>query len=342
MTFRGRGLGPAPGSLGGVPLGEAMGRWNNWLEARFTWLILAFLALGVLCPSLAKFVLIAPYFIAVIMFLVALRCRLADVAGALRSPGKIGLLLFLTYLLMPFFAWMVAKGCFAHEPQLAAGLVLINSLPVAATCSMWAGIAGGDLALGLTAVSLTTLCSGLATPGVLALFIGTMIDFDPGPLMRGLFWTVMVPVTLGLIVGERRRAFVDGHGPQVALLIKPFMLSMLAINAALLAPYVEGIPPLELARLYLVVFMQMMGGYLLGFAITTLLGLDYSTSITMTYAATMRNNGAGILIAVSYFSPLMALPITLNTLIQQPIASTIYKFYRPWRARRDREFFAEK
>ena len=94
-------------------------------------------------------------------------------------------------------------------------------------------------------------------------------------------------------------------------------------------------PVKEEGRLYLVVFLQMMGGYLLGFAITTLLGLDYAASITMTYAATMRNNGAGILIAVSYFSPLMALPITLNTLIQQPIASTIYKFYRPWRARRD-------
>ena len=162
-----------------------------------------------------------------------------------------------------------------------------------------------------------------------------MIDFDPGPLMRGLFWTVMIPVALGLIVGERRRAFIDSHGPQIGLLVKPFMLSMLAINAALLVPYLQGIPAVELVRLYLVVFMQMMGGYLLGFAITVFFGLDYAASITMTYAATMRNNGAGILIAVSYFSPLMALPITLNTLIQQPIASTIYKFYRPWRVRRD-------
>jgi|LFRM01.1.fsa_nt_gb BASS family bile acid:Na+ symporter len=321
--------------LGGVLLIEAMARWNSWLEARFTWLILASLAFGMLCPGLARVVFIAPYFIALIMFLVALRCRLADVVRALRSPGKIGLLLLLTYLVMPFFAWTMAKGFLAHEPQLAAGLVLINSLPVAATCSMWAGIAGGDLALGLTAVSLTTLLSGLATPAVLALFIGTMIDFDPGPLMRGLFWTVMIPVALGLIVGERRRAFIDSHGPQIGLLVKPFMLSMLAINAALLVPYLQGIPAVELVRLYLVVFMQMMGGYLLGFAITVFFGLDYAASITMTYAATMRNNGAGILIAVSYFSPLMALPITLNTLIQQPIASTIYKFYRPWRARRD-------
>ncbi|NLN17284.1 MAG: bile acid:sodium symporter family protein [Firmicutes bacterium] len=313
----------------------AMARWNEWLEARFTWLILASLALGLLNPGLARVVAVAPYFIAVIMFLVALRCRMADVVRALRSPGKIGLLLSLVYLVMPFFAWTIARGFLSHEPRLAAGLVLINSLPVAATCSMWAGIAGGDLALGLTAVSLTTLLSGLATPAVLALFIGTMIDFDPGPLMRGLFWTVMIPVALGLMVGERRRAFVDRHGPQIGLLIKPFMLSMLVINAALLVPYLAGLPPLELVRLYLVVFLQMMGGYLLGFAITTLLGLDYAASITMTYAATMRNNGAGILIAVSYFSPLMALPITLNTLIQQPIASTIYKFYRPWRARRD-------
>ena len=114
----------------------------------------------------------------------------------------------------------------------------------------------------------------------------------------------MIPVALGLMVGERRRAFVDRHGPQIGLLIKlPSCSACWSSMRPCSSLYLAGLPPLELVRLYLVVFLQMMGGYLLGFAITTLLGLDYAASITMTYAATMRNNGRASLIAVSYFSP---------------------------------------
>ena len=70
------------------------------------------------------------------------------------------------------------------NPRLAAGLVLINSSPSLPPAPCGRG-SPGRFSLGLTAVSLTTLLSGLATPGGSGPFIGTMIDFDPGPLCGG-------------------------------------------------------------------------------------------------------------------------------------------------------------
>lgn len=308
---------------------------NSWLEARFTLLIMIVIILGIVFPGSAQGDGLVPWFIGLIMFFVALRCQFKDVLEALRSPKKISLLLGLTYLVMPVMAWFIARLFYFQEPQLAAGFILLNALPVAATVPMWTSIAKGDVALGLTAVSLTTLLSGLFTPLILALLVGTMIDFDLQPLITGLFKTVMIPVVLGMSIGARYPTSVEKYNAAFSLAVKPFMLGVLLINSAVLLPFLEGLSLWALFHIYLTVLLLMIAGYVLGFAICKVLGLDYATAITLTYAGTMRNNGAGIVIATGYFSPMMALPVTINVLIQQPLASMIYKLYSYWITRKN-------
>ena len=106
------------------------------------------------------------------------------------------------------------------------------------------------------------------------------------------------------------------------------MLVLLAVNGAVVRPYLQQVD-WQLFRLVLVVALHTTLNFGVGYlASLGLLGRNDRSLPTVVYAAAMKNNAAGIVIALGHFGPIAALPVVLNMILQQFWASTYYRLFQ--------------
>lgn len=269
--------------------------------------------------------LISPILV-VNMFTLALGCTIAEFALILRSPWKVISTIAFIYGVIPVAALGIGRVLFPTAPELIAGLVLIAVLPVAVTSAVWTDLAHGNLPFTLSIITLTTLLAGVITPTAMTLVAGTLIAFDAMGLVLDLVKTVIIPVVVGLFVRQLLPRFAQRIRPALNLLVKVNIVITLAINAAVMKPLLGDMG----AKVFWIVgavFMLVAFSYLAGYMFGGILFRgDRKTRISTAYVCGMRNNGAGIVIASAYFPPLVALPVIMSILLQQPIATIIRTF----------------
>jgi sodium/bile acid cotransporter 7 len=97
---------------------------------------------------------------------------------------------------VPVLGW--AGGRLLPHPDLRVGLLICASVPCTlASAVLWTRLAGGNEAVALLVVLLTTGLSWLVTTAWLALGTGTEVAVDTPAMMQGLVLVVLVPVALG-------------------------------------------------------------------------------------------------------------------------------------------------
>ncbi len=295
---------------------------GSWIASKFCLLVVIFLALGVVLSGFFSSLRpIVNLLLAINMFSLALNCRLSDFRQIGRLSRKIVLILLIIYGLVPLFALTLGKLAFPKEPGLAAGFVLISILPVAISSAFWTETADGNLPLTFSIVALTTLLSGALIPGLMRLYVGKIVQFDASGLVIGLIKTVMLPVLIGIAV----RHFLDSPAqiikPYLDLCVKGNMLVIIAINAAVIIPHVQGMS-WELLVVILVLLAHITVSYTVGYCFGYLAFPQHpDLRISIAYTSGMRNSSAGIAIALAHFPPLVAVPVILSILFQQPIAA---------------------
>ncbi len=298
--------------------------WQDWIEKRYVVLILGALALGLLAPKafgslqgLTKIILV------VNMFTLATGCTTREFMSVLRTPGKIIAIIVFAYGGLAALAYGMGQLVFPDAPQITAGLVLIAVLPVAMTSALWTDLAKGDLALTLSIVALTTFSAGIVIPTVMSVVAGQLIEFDSRSLVIDLVKTVIVPTVVGLAFRHRFPAPTQQIRPYLSLGVRLNTFLMMAINTAVMLPYLEGVG-LTVVLIVLAVLAQLILSYIAGYGFASLLfSNNLAARISVAYVCGMRNNAAGIVIAVAYFPPLVSLPVILSILIQQPLASFV-------------------
>jgi len=92
------------------------------------------------------------------------------------------------------------------------------------------------------------------------------------------------------------------------------------LNGSIVAPYLKDIN-LKLISITVMVFFIAATGYLFSFLIGKLIRSDRDTVVSLTFSGGMRNISAGAVIAVTYFSPAVAVPVVVGMLFQQILAS---------------------
>ena len=97
------------------------------------------------------------------------------------------------------------------------------------------------------------------------------------------------------------------------------MITVVAINAAAIQPYVMQMKNDMLVVIPLVVVMVVFC-YLIGFASMFLLK-EKELIVAVSFSSGMRNISLGLVLALAYFEPLTAVPVVLSILIQQPFAT---------------------
>jgi sodium/bile acid cotransporter 7 len=134
--------------------------------------------------------------VAVSLFLMAWGLESRSLFQALARPLPALWALFISYSALPALAWSASR--LLPVADLRLGLLIIASVPCTlASAVLWTRLAGGNEAMALLAVFLTTATSWLATPAWLAFAAGTSVVLDTPAMMRSLVLVLIVPVGLG-------------------------------------------------------------------------------------------------------------------------------------------------
>lgn len=299
-------------------------RLNQLIERAFPIYALVAIGSGLLFDNVgASAVALAAPALALQMFLTSLSVRASAMWQAIRSPFPLILWALIAWGVAPAVSFALGKTLLAGHPEFAAGLVLTATLPAAVTSGVWTAISRGNLAINVTIIGAASLLCGIVTPLLLSGWVGVLIEVDSVGLFVSFLLTVMIPTLVGVATHEVARGRVEPFRPATRLAVKGLIGFMLFVNAAVLKPHLWSWGSSVLGILAIVLLQTAVT-----YALVLLIGsrfrsLSRGNLVALTYATGMRNNTAGIVIALAYFGPVVAAPVILSILMQQPAASLV-------------------
>jgi BASS family bile acid:Na+ symporter len=271
--------------------------------------------------------------------------RAPELKQVTRHLGLLGAGLTASTLLPVLFALIVSLVTAPwHDEALqgvVVGLALIGSMPVAGSSTAWSQNAGGNLALSLGMVVLSTLASPFLAPLDLHL-VGSMTRGDYAEDLhelasRGssgfLVVAVVVPSLLGVlaqaVLKPSARAAV---APLFRLLNLVNLLLLNYSNAASALPRAFSHPDWVLLVVTSVTMASLcVAGFCCGGFIARSMGGSAADRLALMFSVGMSNNGAGLVLASTALPdhPEVMVPIIFYNLVQQIVAGVVDAHSRP-------------
>ncbi|CAH1209913.1 bile acid:sodium symporter family protein [Paenibacillus sp. JJ-223] len=278
--------------------------------------------IGVLCGSvLSSYTFLSPWLFAFMTFAGSISLGFRDFLNVLKKPFPLFICLFILHLLMPLIALGMGYMTFPTDAYTITGLVLAAVIPTGVSSFIWVSIYKGNIALTLSIILVDTVLAPFIVPGVLSLLVGASVQLDIWAMMSSLFWMIVVPSLLGMLLNEwTKGSIVKTWGPRLNPFTKLFMAAVVAINGSVVAPYLANLN-WRLVGLAVVIITLAGLGYALSYLIARLLGWNEADQVALVFNGGMRNISAGAVLAVSYFPPPVAVPVVLGMVFQQMLAS---------------------
>ena len=295
---------------------------NKQLEKIMPLITPTSVVLGVLLSAYIKdFSYLIPWIFAFMTFAGSLSSNFKSLSDVVRHPLPILAAMVLLHLLMPLWAWGVGHIVFQSDILTITGIVLSMVIPTGVTSFIWVSIYKGNIPLTLSIILIDTILSPVIVPYCLSLLIGEKIEMDFLGIMQGLVGMIVLPSLLGMLLNQ----YLNGNmTKKLSTSLAPFSKISLGIvvmlNGSIVAPYLKDIN-LKLISITVMVFFIAATGYLFSFLIGKLIRSDRDTVVSLTFSGGMRNISAGAVIAVTYFSPAVAVPVVVGMLFQQILAS---------------------
>ncbi|HEY8464578.1 MAG TPA: bile acid:sodium symporter [Bacillota bacterium] len=267
-----------------------------------------------------------PFLFAYITFAMALGCSSQEFKNALKTPGNLIVILTFLHLALPILATSLARLFLPGQSLLQAGIILVTAAPIGVGATIWTGIAGGNVALALTAIVLDTFLSPLITPIIMSLTVGKSIPVDIPQLATGLALMIVLPTILGMLLQYltknelgRRYKFITGPTTKIILSL------IIAINLAVIWNSLHLLQS-SLATVFGLVLTVSCSGFLSGYVWGKLTKSLLSIRNTFIFTIGVRNITAGLVLALNYFPELTAVPVVFSILFQQPLAALSLSF----------------
>jgi len=280
--------------------------------------------IGVLCGSnLAPYTYLSPWLFAFMTFAGSISLSFKDFLNVLKKPLPLVLCLFILHLAMPLAAMGMGHLAFPGDFYTITGFILAAAIPTGVSSFVWVSIYKGNIALTLSIILIDTLLAPFVVPGILALLVGTSVRLDAVAMMTSLFWMIVVPSLVGMLLNQWTQGkVITAWGPWLNPFSKLAMASVVAINGAVVAPYLTDFSPRLLGLAAIIVLLAAIG-YALGFGLSRLIGLNEADKVALVFNGGMRNISAGAVLAVTYFPAPVAVPVVLGMVFQQVMASLV-------------------
>ncbi|MBE1441327.1 bile acid:sodium symporter family protein [Paenibacillus sp. OAS669] len=257
---------------------------------------------------------------AYLTFVMATGCSWSQIKQAFRMPIPMLLIFTAAHIIAPIVSYALGSAFFGTQSPYVVGFVLFTVIPLGVSSVIWIGLSKGSVPLALSMIVIDSALSPFVIPFEVSVFFGAEVGFDHLKVMMDLIKIIVVPTVLGVIVNElSRQRFKEWSAPFCAPSSKVAMVTVVAINAAAIQPYVIQMKHDMVVVIPLVVLMVIFC-YLIGFA-SMFVMKRHDIVVTVAYSSGMRNISLGLVLALAYFEPLTAVPVVLSILIQQPFAT---------------------
>lgn len=270
----------------------------------FALIIIVFSVLAFMVPSLfASFSAYVPLLLGVVMFGMGLTLKASDFKLVLTNPVPVLIGLVAQFLIMPTIAFIIAY-LLQLPAELAAGLVLLGSVPGGTASNVMVYLAKGNLPLSITMTSISTLVAPIMTPLLLLIFAGEWLSVEPMSMFMSIVQVIIIPILLGLLVNK--------YLPTVTQKSKSFLPLVSIIAITMIVTSVVANNKENIATAGILVFVSVILhnglGLLLGYYAAKALKLFRQDQRAIAIEVGMQNSGLGVTLASVYFTPLAALP----------------------------------
>lgn len=298
---------------------------NTWLQKMMPVLTPLSLVVGVLLEEwLIPLLFLVPWMFAIMTFAGSLSMNFEGFKNFKKYSSVIIATIAFLHILMPLWAYFIAEVLF-NDPLYTLGFVLAVAVPTGVTSFIWVSVTKGNIALCLSIILIDTVLSPFIMPALVHVVAGDSVHVDVMPMMRDLVWMVVLPSIVGMLVNEFAHAkFTTILSATLAPFSKISLFLIVMINSSAIAPYVEHIT-WELVYIISAVFLVAFSGYAICYVVGKLIWKDEGTVITFVFTGGMRNISAGVVLATTYFSGKVVMPVVFGMLFQQILASQFHR-----------------
>ncbi|SEM52305.1 bile acid:sodium symporter family protein [Paenibacillus sp. OV219] len=291
-------------------------------------IIPGFLILGFFfSEQLGRFVPAVPYCFAFVTLTMAIGCGLQQLKSVLRRPGVMLWTFALAHIVSPLLAYGLGGLLFGFDSPYVVGLVLFTIIPLGVSTVLWVGMSEGSVPLMLAMVVVDSALSPIVVPSGIQLLFHTSVEANTTAMIGDLLLIIVAPTIVGVLLHELSKGRIQkAVQPYAAPMSKLCFTAVVMLNAAAIAPSTEALRG-DLFRVVPSALVLVGICYAVGYFGTSHYR-NREVQVTVSYATGMRNISLGVVLAMSYFSPLAAVPVVLSILIQQPLATLHHYFLR--------------
>ena len=280
------------------------------------------IAAGTFEPSVPALISLGvPIGLFLMMYPAMTNVRLGEVGLALRSPRQLGVVLVFNYLIAPFLMLALAN-LFVSDPELHTGLVLYGLAPCIAMVIIFTFLAKGNTPMALVFVALNSIVQMVLIPVYARLLIGD-VSFDVAVVAESVVLYLGLPLVAGvatrmLVVRRRGEAGMEALKPALNGLSIVGLLFTLIVMFALKGDLILARPGIVLEMaIPMALFFAIM------FFVVLLVGwrlhFPYRDAVAVAFNSTGRDFEIAIAIAITAFSPTVALATVVGPLIEVPV-----------------------
>jgi sodium/bile acid cotransporter 7 len=276
------------------------------------WFLLVLLVLGVLAwlrPEWLQWArrLDPRFIVGPALFLIALSLESKSLFESALRPWPVLWAVAVSYGLLPLLAWLA--GPLLAPPDFRIGLMISAAVPCTlASAVLWTRLAGGNEAVALLVILITTGTSWLFTTAWLAFGTGTQVELDSAAMMRELFLVLVVPVGLGQAVraagplgpwASKRKTWL---GVLSQLLILAMILKAGLDVMARLEEETAAVRALDLLAVALVCLGTHLAALYGGMASARLVGMDRPSRLAIAFAGSQKTLPVALLLFDSHYA----------------------------------------
>jgi BASS family bile acid:Na+ symporter len=258
----------------------------------FTVLIFAAVAAALYYPSFFTLVggfdlkgLIVPLLI-IIMFGMGCSMHFNDFIGVIKMPKGVMIGIICQFTIMPIVGYTLAS--FTNlSPEIQAGIILVGCSPSGLASNVMSFISKSNLALSLTLTAIATLLAPLLTPLLMKTLANQLVPLDFLGMFMSILKIVIFPIVLGLLFNHffsGRFKWLDKAMPIVS------MAGIAIIITIITAAGRDALLTIGLTLIVVVIIHNVLG-YIFGYNLSRLLGLDQKSARTIAFEVGMQNGG---------------------------------------------------
>ncbi|EPS66417.1 hypothetical protein M569_08357, partial [Genlisea aurea] len=247
-----------------------------------------------------------------------------DLRTALAMPKELFTGFILQYSVMPSSAYFVSK-LLNLPSHYAAGLILVGCCPGGTASNIVTYIARGNVALSVLMTAASTMSAVIMTPFLTAKLAGQFVAVDGAGLLMSTLQVVLLPVLGGAFLNQYFRSLVRAVNP----IMPPIAVATVAVlcgnaiaqcSSAILVSGCQVVKAVVLLHAF---------GFFFGYVVSRVLGIDVSSSRTISIEVGMQNSVLGVVLATQHFgNPLTAVPCAVSSVCHSIIGSALAGIWR--------------